>query len=621
VNEEPYTWKPFSVSEDGPLPMLEPVQVDLPHRVLLSASLAAVLGFGFGRISMDVKWMWRWAANGELSLFRSWTGFEIFRAKMRPLEAVPGPTEWEVVEAWAEGSRRRYQPDGPLGAELAGLLSTLIDVPGWLGQLPRDRPAALKATRQPGVAATFAPHLLAEQLNWQLPAPLHSLRLGDRDLRPDQPTVLLRAMADGDALRLVFGDEETVLWLQQAHDTVIERGRVTAHDGGVLLWPSAGFFNRSVTALVLPAPWEMGGGRLRMYDRDGEEVDVRALPQASDPWQGALDLRFAAPDRTLATPRAAVADALAAEVTSVTGRWVTEERSSPRHTAAPVPDGQALALEIARCPEIPNAWSDSSHPCHGVVHVQQDRPAQDRHLPEAWAGNPATSKVVFLSSNPSISDAGDATSGMYEEDYPRPGWPDEQVVDFMTRRFGPSRAGLPDWTQDERFLRQDGDYSAKPVAYWRRARTRATELLGHPAKAHRDYLMTEVVHCKSKKEAGVAQAASLCSKRYLERVLSLCGTPLVTVVGAKARDTVRQVGLVPEAFGNKASPPWADVQRASLGGFPRLLVYLPHFVGMEPKQTYGARYGAHGLALLRAVALGTTDPADVDWPAELRAPR
>jgi hypothetical protein len=78
---------------------------------------------------------------------------------------------------------------------------------------------------------------------------------------------------------------------------------------------------------------------------------------------------------------------------------------------------------------------------------------------------------------------------------------------------------------------------------------------------------------------------------------------------------------VSEAFGNKTSPPWADVQHARLGGMPRLLVYLPHFVGMEPKQTYVARYGAHGLALLRAVALGATDPGDIDWPAELRAQR
>lgn len=97
--------------------------------------------------------------------------------------------------------------------------------------------------------------------------------------------------------------------------------------------------------------------------------------------------------------------------------------------------------------------------------------------------------------------------------------------------------------------------------------------------------MTEVVHCKVKKVAGVAAVASLCSQRYLDRVLGLCCTGLITLVGSKARAMVRELGLVPEAFGSKGSRPSADVRQASLGGLPRLLVYVPNFVSTA-KQTY-----------------------------------
>lgn len=79
---------------------------------------------------MDIKWMWRWSTRGRLSLYRSWTGFEIFRMQMRPVDVVPAPTEWEVADAWVEGSERRYQPSGPPGLDLAGLLSSHAPVAG-----------------------------------------------------------------------------------------------------------------------------------------------------------------------------------------------------------------------------------------------------------------------------------------------------------------------------------------------------------------------------------------------------------------------------------------------------------------------------------------------------------
>jgi len=118
--------------------------------------------------------------------------------------------------------------------------------------------------------------------------------------------------------------------------------------------------------------------------------------------------------------------------------------------------------------------------------------------------------------------------------------------------------------------------------------------------------MTEIVHCKSKGEVGVTSAAALCAQRYLERVLALSDARLVVVLGAKARDRLRPISRLGEAFGSQSAvgDERANVAIRDLGGARRVLCYLWHPTSMTrwPRDFPGS-YPAL-LPSLRAVALG-----------------
>lgn len=263
-----------------------------------------------------------------------------------------------------------------------------------------------------------------------------------------------------------------------------------------------------------------------------------------------------------------------------------------------------LALEIARCPEIATARASSSHPCSSIVRLQDDPAvAPDRfQLPEAWAGNLLEARVMFLSSNPSISEDGADHGAASPERYPRADWSEVEVADFMTRRFDPDAGHAI----DDRFVCQDGSYAPNAVRFWSAIRRRATELLGHPATPAADYVMTEIVHCKSKREQGVAKAAGHCAGRYLEKVAALSPAPVVVIVGAKARDRGRAALALDDAFGSRASigNERANLAVRPLGGHDRVLCYIPHPTGMEkaPRDFPGSYPKL--LGKLRAVALG-----------------
>ncbi len=73
---------------------------------------------------------------------------------------------------------------------------------------------------------------------------------------------------------------------------------------------------------------------------------------------------------------------------------------------------------------------------------------------------------------------------------------DDVIADFMTRRFEGRWA-----TPDGRFRRWNGRLSP-PVPFWSAVQNRAEELLEGIADPTRDYVMTEVVHSKSRSEVG-----------------------------------------------------------------------------------------------------------------------
>lgn len=239
--------------------------------------------------------------------------------------------------------------------------------------------------------------------------------------------------------------------------------------------------------------------------------------------------------------------------------------STPPEKAAT--DPIALLQEIAHCPIIAEQLANPTreHDCAPIIQVQPTTDLETRQLPEPWSGNLRDAPLLFLSSNPSIN---------FQETYPVASWPEVRIADFFQHRFG---GGHTEWTLEGlRPRRADGSFPrATWVHFWAAVRARATELLNRPVVPGKDYVLSEVVHCKSEREKGVWRAADFCSARYLERVVSMSAAPVIVSLGKVANYEVRQVfGLDPTAI----LPGPAEV-----GNKERLFVFLPHPNSFGPK--------------------------------------
>jgi hypothetical protein len=255
---------------------------------------------------------------------------------------------------------------------------------------------------------------------------------------------------------------------------------------------------------------------------------------------------------------------------------------------------RALLLKIARCPLIAEALR-GGRPCSQIVGAQRVAADADRQVPEAWAGNLGDARVLFLSSNPSISEPGPSQPADAVEPFPTASSTDHNIVEFIGRRFDQSVLPTP-WVRDGRSLLRNGHYSPTPTRFWVSIRARAQELLGETADPACDYVMTEVVHCKSRQEIGVAAAASTCATLYLTEILRLSAAPLIAVVGKKAHNAL--AAWLPSL----PAPPYViDVE---LGGQPRTLVYISHPSSWGEPKTIAAIYGPEKVELLRAIARG-----------------
>ena len=171
-------------------------------------------------------------------------------------------------------------------------------------------------------------------------------------------------------------------------------------------------------------------------------------------------------------------------------------------------------------------FNDSSHPCFTVV-SQQALDIADRQIPEPWAGRIDEAPLLFISSNPSLNE---------RESYPRARDSRSAAVGhYFNERFGLGedqvRDGIhpPPHTSGKR----------RGVAYWVAVRANARLLHGHTSVVPgRDYALTEVVHCKSRQEAGVKSAAPTCTDLWLRPVLEASPPSVVILVGATAQQSV-----------------------------------------------------------------------------------
>jgi hypothetical protein len=228
------------------------------------------------------------------------------------------------------------------------------------------------------------------------------------------------------------------------------------------------------------------------------------------------------------------------------------------------PAAATLAADIIRCPIVDECLGPSGEglPCHRVVSWQGGVPGGARYVPEPWSGHLERAPILFVSSNP----GGDAEGTPTSDASFTSKWATEELVSCYDDAFEPwRRPGIADGVY---LTDRNGTRAAKAIRYWVWARARAKELLRREPNPGIDYALTEVVHCGTRHEAGVAEAFPTCVDRYFARVLSASAAALVVCVGGWARAGFsRSFGIDIDAH------LWGP---GELAGRHRFVVSVPH---------------------------------------------
>jgi len=200
-----------------------------------------------------------------------------------------------------------------------------------------------------------------------------------------------------------------------------------------------------------------------------------------------------------------------------------------------------LLLSIARCGDVSNAMRDNKHPCHEIVSSQNDSPFQ---IPEPWNGNLQNAKILFISSNPSIS-------SLEIEEYPTESWADEEIQEFFLYRFS-----IPYYRDKVRFWTFVKKYSS-----W------VLDMDVNDKALASNICITEVVHCKSRSERGVPECCDYCADKWLNRILSEFNGHFIILLGTKAKRyeaQVRESGKLVLWMPHPVSGKWTDEKRKSV---------------------------------------------------------
>lgn len=321
------------------------------------------------------------------------------------------------------------------------------------------------------------------------------------------------------------------------------------------------------------------------------------------------------------------AELMKVEITAMTSFDDVETASTLWRYADPLTTDQAsesiaddlgaLALDIARCPEVRKAADDTTHPCHRVVTQQTSfRHLSSCHTPEPWFGNLQNALVVGLASNPGLSKS-DAMDG---EEFPTSEWEDSAIKDFFMNRLTSSHGPFVtfNFAGERNFLTRsrDGKYRSAhsnpktPQKTWVAIHNRMLEILGDSADPSGNYALTEIVHCKSEKAIGVKQASSLCSDLWLDKKFARTNANVVLLLGKHARDEFLKLRQVPNSnYGNgtnynslsPAQRAMRDIVIENLGGKNRIVVFNFHN-GASMEQILDAVYGPEVVAWLGKVA-------------------
>lgn len=185
-------------------------------------------------------------------------------------------------------------------------------------------------------------------------------------------------------------------------------------------------------------------------------------------------------------------------------------------------ESEKLLIEIARCD---NFTLCRNSECYKIVEFQKQI---EKQLPEPWNGDIENSKILFVSSNPSINE---------NEIYPLESWKDIDIIDFFQNRFSDSK----DYVKNFLYPKHKNGYAQNWVRYWGFIRSISRKLFDRQNVIPGvDYALMEIVRCKSHSEYGVSEALDVCTEKYLNRTLALSKAKLIVAIGDKSRDILNQ---------------------------------------------------------------------------------
>ncbi len=215
-----------------------------------------------------------------------------------------------------------------------------------------------------------------------------------------------------------------------------------------------------------------------------------------------------------------------------------------------------LLFDIAECKNFLTLTNtvNRNHPCDEIIDFQRVQGAKvqnDFQIPEPWSGDIINAPILIISSNPAYSNI---------ELYPNLSWPKPIIADFFINRFK-DRGPKYSWVFNNKVLNKDGT-RGRTVRYWASIRNRVKELLGYVPKPGIDYCITELVHCKSSQQIGVASALPECIKRFWVGKTSVSGAKVIIAIGSFVRNYFNG--------------------QNNINGVP--VIYLPHPNAFQPKK-------------------------------------
>lgn len=195
-------------------------------------------------------------------------------------------------------------------------------------------------------------------------------------------------------------------------------------------------------------------------------------------------------------------------------------------------EAKDLCLKIAKDPAFFDGFTNSRSPYHEICSVQKN--FIEKQLPEPWNGNIENARIMFISSNPSISE---------DEIYPTDNfakWTDDKIADFFENRFtnGCRRNdGTPFFVNFWNGLIKHTNWISEICLgnSIPKICPEGRNYKDHYYKLNDVIVSTELVHCKSRNEIGVDDCLNDQFK-YMKEIVSLFKGEIIVLFGNYARN-------------------------------------------------------------------------------------